>query len=257
MPQEGQEIKAVTTAMCSQCAQTFVLIMRVKRRKNDFGRAKTDRRRESHQQKMEKENEWQMNMHDVLYDMHTLVRLQNTEYASFTTLPTLPKVPMHCFYIIFVPGVCSKATLLVIHVNKSTQRAFTSTKNHPTDLNTQAFSNSFTSRYVILSHVCVVCQERRAHCEACMRVNVICVLCDLYKAWSMSMTQSRRWHPPCLPSVKTRDTTSLHTRLSTAISHSSNHIMQMHTPDMISWASSNRCQSSMPDKMPKPPWHNM
>lgn len=139
-----------------------------------------------------------MNMHDILYDMHTLVRLQNTEYASYTTLPTFPnellranvqqyvnKVAMHCFYLMSVPGVCSKATLLVIHVNKSTQRAFTSTKNHPTDLNTQAFSKSFTSRYMILSHVCVACQERRAHWEVCMWVSVICVscvLCDLYKA---------------------------------------------------------------------------
>lgn len=60
-----------------------------------------------------------------------------------------------------------------------------------------------------------VCVDGWVSAELC--VWILCVTCDQYKAWSMSMTLSRRWDPPCLPSVKTRDTTALHTRLHTAI----------------------------------------
>lgn len=39
----------------------------------------------------------------------------------------------------------------------------------------------------------------------------VCIACIDRRPQAISM--SRRWHPPCLPSAKTRDITSLHVRL--------------------------------------------
>lgn len=120
------------------------------------------------------------------------------------------KVAMHSFYMSVPDGhLCQQ-------FSKSTQRAF-STKNTPTHLNNHAYSNSFTSRHMILSHVvCYVSGVQGSTWGVCACWFVRCVISIRPEACPW-LKASRRWHPPCLPSAKTRDTTSLHARLYTTI----------------------------------------
>lgn len=100
--------------------------------------------------------------------------------------------------------------------------------------------------------VCVMCQLCNVfcmyrHCMCGWKCVCVCVLNEWYKAWSMSMTQSRRCHPPCLPSAKTRDTTfvNMSAFVTTTLSQSNNHKMLIQTPTWQTkhvWTAAKACQ---------------
>lgn len=63
------------------------------------------------------------------------------------------KVAMQCFYITSVPLIFTTSIVTYDSSSPHLHDVHSSAKNNPTDLNNQAYLNSFTSRYMILSHI--------------------------------------------------------------------------------------------------------